>query len=110
MVQVIFLGAIIIVALFGLSKFEKIDKVTLIFLSISIVVLIFIFNIFEKKNDLYQKQVHQLNIDFLQDKNISCQTVSIDNKNFNITSNSFVAKQTSKYIGTIIPFENCFNK
>jgi len=108
MIQIIFLGLITLLGLFGLSKMEKIGKLQLIIISIGTILLLGIFTIFENQNDIYKEKVTKINLDFGQGKSILCKDINISNKTFNITSNSFVAKQDSKYVGTIIAFENCF--
>ena len=107
MIQIIFLGVLAILGLFGLSKVEKITKTSFILISVIIVVLAIILSIFEQENDAYKTKATKLNLDFVQSKTIICGDYNISNKTFNITSNSFVAKQNSKYLGSIIPFQDC---
>ena len=108
MIQVIFLGIITILGLYGLSKIDKISGKGLIIFSVIIVIISILFIFSESQNDSYQKEANRLNLDFGQGKNIICRDFNVSNQNFNITSNSFVAKKDSRYIGTIIPFQNCF--
>ena len=108
MVQIIFLGILTVLGLFGLSKIGTISKTNMIVISIAFIMFAVIFSIFEDQNDLYKTKVSQINLDFGQGKEIVCNETNISNKTFNITSNSFVAKKESIYRGTIIPLKNCF--
>ena len=108
MIQIIFLGLLTLLGLFGISKIEKIGKLQIVIISIITTLFFGIFIIIESQNDFYKENITKINIDFGQGKTIICKEINISNKYFNITSNSFVAKQNSKYVGKIIPIKNCF--
>ena len=107
MLQIVFFGLAGLSVIYGLFHFNQISKQTLVVFLI--VTLIFLISsiYFEYENDKYRDKVNYLKLQFQQDKNISCGNYTVNNQQFNITSNSFVAKQESKNRGLIIPFTNC---
>jgi ACR3 family arsenite efflux pump ArsB len=107
MIQVIVLGFIAIFTLLFLSKADKISKKNLAVLVGVSIALSTLFIYIEFENEAHRENIKSLTLDFEQDKNISCGEYTINRNEFNMASNSFIAKKDSKHKGLIIPFETC---
>ena len=107
MVRILLATIALLAILVGLLYSNRITKkhfyTLLILLSIFGAISIYI----EHQNNIYRDFVVRLKMEFEQEKNISCGEYVVNMSYFNLTSNSFVAKEKSPYRGAIIPFEKC---
>jgi hypothetical protein len=107
MIQVIILGVIAIITLYSLSKLNRVSEKNLkIFSAISLLLTV-LFVYIELDNDNYRERVQKLTLQYTQDQNISCGEHTVNQTHYNMASNSFIAKQSSKDRGVIIPFKEC---
>ncbi|EJF07611.1 hypothetical protein ThvES_00003230 [Thiovulum sp. ES] len=109
MVQIVIILGIALFLTLILSKADKVGKGGLISILLFVILAIGGSIYLETENDRYSENMKRLVLDYNSDKNISCGEYTVNQKDFNLASNSFVAKK-GKFGGVIISVEECFEK